>query len=40
MEPQLQRFEIEPALLGDHDFAVEHARCGSSARSGSTSSGK
>ena len=25
MKPQLQRVEIEPAVLGDHDLAIEHA---------------
>ena len=28
MKAQLQRFEIEPAAPGDHDFAVQHATLG------------
>ena len=28
MQAQLQRIEVEPAVLGDHDFAIEHATRG------------
>jgi len=25
MNAELQRFEVQAAILGDHDFTVEHA---------------
>ena len=40
MDAKLQRFEIEAAVLGDHDFPVEHASGGQLRANGSSSSGK
>ena len=40
MQPQLQRLEVQPAVGGDDDLAVDHTPIGQLRDGGATSSGK